>query len=43
MSNRVLIVSLCMAEALGMLGISTFSALLPELQAEWRLSNSDAG
>ncbi len=43
MSNRVLIVSLCMAEALGMLGISTFSALLPTLQAEWRLSNSDAG
>ncbi|MCH7931705.1 MAG: MFS transporter [Proteobacteria bacterium] len=26
-----------------MLGISTFSALLPELQAEWGLSNSQAG
>ncbi len=43
MSNRVLILALCVAEALGMLGISTFSALLPTLQAEWRLSNSDAG
>ena len=42
-SDRLLIFSLCLAEVLGMLGISTFSALLPELQAEWGLSNSQAG
>ena len=43
MSNRILLLTLCVAEVLGMLGISTFSALLPELQAEWGLSNADAG
>ncbi len=42
-SNRNLLVSLCLAQVLGMLGISTFSALLPALQAEWGLSNSGAG
>ncbi len=42
-SDRLLIFSLCLAEALGMLGISTFPMLLPELQAEWGLSNSQAG
>ncbi len=42
-SKRKLIVSLCLAQVLGMLGISTFSALLPALQAEWGLSNSGAG
>ena len=26
-----------------MLGIATFSALLPTMQAEWSLSNADAG
>ena len=30
------------AEVLGMLGIATFSALLPTMQAEWTLSNADA-
>ena len=34
---------MCIAEVLGMLGIFMFSALLPELQAEWSLSNSAAG
>ena len=34
---------MCMAEVLGMLGIFIFSALLPEMQAEWSLSNSAAG
>ena len=43
MSDRVLILALCVAQVLGMLGISTFSALLPEMQAEWGLSNSAAG
>ena len=43
MSDRVLILALCVAEVLGMLGISTFAALLPEMQAEWGLSNADAG
>ena len=43
MSDRALILALCVAEVLGMLGISTFSALLPGMQAEWGLSNSAAG
>jgi MFS family permease len=43
MSDRRLIVLLCLAEVLGMLGISTFAALLPALQAEWGLSNIRAG
>ena len=43
MTNRVLLLTLCVAEVLGMLGISTFSALLPELQVVWGLSNADAG
>lgn len=42
-SNRLLIASLCVAEVLGMLGISTFPALLPGLQGEWGLSNAEAG
>ena len=43
MSDRALIITLCMAEVLGMLGISSFAALLPEMQAEWDLNNADAG
>jgi MFS family permease len=31
------------AHILSMLGFSTFAALLPELRAEWRLTNSEAG
>jgi len=31
------------AHILSMLGFSTFAALLPELRAEWRLTNSQAG
>jgi MFS family permease len=34
---------MCIAEVLGMLGISMFSALLPEMQVAWSLSNSAAG
>jgi MFS family permease len=43
MSDRFLIFIFCLAEVLGMLGISSFAALLPEMQAEWALSNADAG
>ena len=43
MSDRVLILVFCIAEVLGMLGISSFAALLPEMQAEWSLNNADAG
>ncbi|MFQ5785808.1 MAG: nitrate/nitrite transporter [Alphaproteobacteria bacterium] len=43
MSDRALLFSLCLAEVLGMLGISTFPALLPGLQAEWALDNAGAG
>ena len=43
MSDRVLILILCIAEVLGMLGISSFAALLPEMQVAWALSNSGAG
>ena len=31
------------ASVLGMLGSSSFSALVPEFQREWGLSNTDAG
>jgi len=31
------------AHIVSMLGFSTFAALLPELRAEWRLTNSEAG
>lgn len=43
MSDRNLILILCLAEVLGMLGISSFAALLPEMQAEWGLNNAAAG
>lgn len=35
--------TLCAAEILGMLGFSAVPALLPELQAAWRLSATEAG
>ncbi|RMF87422.1 MAG: MFS transporter, partial [Nitrospinota bacterium] len=38
-----LIGAMCVAEVLGMLGFSTFPALLPRLMSEWNLSNTDAG
>lgn len=34
---------LCLAEVLSMLGLFTFPALLPEFQAAWSLSNTQAG
>jgi len=38
-----LIVTLCSAQVAGMLGLSTFSTLLPELIVEWHLTNTEAG
>ncbi|HEX6980771.1 MAG TPA: MFS transporter [Alphaproteobacteria bacterium] len=43
MSPLRLIVLLCLAEVLGMLGFATFPALLPTFLAEWGLSNTAAG
>jgi MFS family permease len=38
-----LIVAMCVAEVLGMMGIFAFPALLPRFVAEWTLSNTQAG
>ncbi len=38
-----LIAAMCVAEVLTMLGFSSFAALLPDFQALWRLSNTEAG
>ncbi len=43
MSDRALILILCIAEVLGMLSFSSFQALIPTFQAEWGLSNTQAG
>ncbi len=43
LSDRNLLLVMCAAEVFGMLGITTFSALLPTMQAEWTLSYADAG
>lgn len=42
-SPGTLVALLCLTEVLGMLGSSSFPALLPEFQAEWSLSNTEAG
>src|SRR5690348_17115148 len=42
-SPAALVALLCLTSVLGMLGFSTFSALLPEFQREWGLSNTEAG
>ena len=39
----VLVSLLCLAEVLGMAGVSAFAALLPGFRAEWSLSNAEAG
>lgn len=39
----VLVALLCLASVLSMLGTSSFSALLPEFEALWNLSNTKAG
>ncbi|HZD25229.1 MAG TPA: MFS transporter [Alphaproteobacteria bacterium] len=43
MSPRALIAAMCIAEAVGMLGFSTYPALLPRFLAEWELSGTAAG
>ncbi len=42
-SPGALVAVLCVTSVLGMLGFSSFSALLPEFQRDWNLSNTDAG
>lgn len=42
-SPQALIAILTATSILGMLGSSSFAALLPEFEALWRLSNTDAG
>ena len=38
-----LALTMCIAEALSMTGVATYTTLLPLLQREWTLSNSEAG
>lgn len=42
-SPGALVALLCVTSVLGMLGFSSFSALLPEFQRDWGLSNTEAG
>ncbi len=37
------VLAMCLAEVLGMLSFSTFQALIPTFQAEWGISNTEAG
>jgi len=43
MSARRLTFTMCLAEALSMTGFAAYTTLLPQLQREWGLSNSEAG
>lgn len=43
MSPFRLVAAMCTAEVLGMLGTSTFAALLPTFIADWQLTNTQAG
>ncbi len=43
MNARRLTLLLCTAETLGMAGFALFAALLPDFQAQWGLSNTEAG
>jgi len=43
MSSLALVISICLAEVLGMLSFATFQSLIPTFAAEWGLSNTDAG
>ncbi|NQV55984.1 MAG: MFS transporter, partial [Rhodospirillales bacterium] len=38
-----LVIAVCLAEVLGMTGMFTFPALLPQFVPAWRLTNTDAG
>lgn len=42
-SPRLLLVTVCVAEILGMAAFATFPALVPVLQPEWSLSNTEVG
>ena len=42
-SPGALVAVLCITSVLGMLGFSSFPALLPEFQRDWGLSNTEAG
>jgi MFS family permease len=42
-SARRLTVIMCIAEALSMTGFAAYTTLLPQLQREWGLSNSESG
>lgn len=43
MNSRRITLLLCTAETLGMAGFALFAALLPQFQALWGLSNTEAG
>lgn len=43
MSARQLTFTMCLAEALSMTGFAAYTTLLPLLQREWGMSNSEAG
>lgn len=43
MSARQLTFTMCLAEALSMTGFAAYTTLLPQLQREWGMSNSEAG
>ena len=43
MTGPALAIAMCAAEVLGMLGFSTFPALIPVFEAEWGLSKTDSG
>lgn len=43
MSAARLTAVMCIAEVLGMLGFSTFPALIPEFEAAWNLTRAEAG
>lgn len=43
MTGRFIVALLCLAEVCTMVGVSTWPALLPGLQAEWRINSTVAG
>ena len=43
MTGPALAIAMCVAEVFGMLGFSTFPALIPAFEQEWGLSRTDSG
>ena len=43
MTGPALAIAMCVAEVLGMLGFSTFPALIPAFEQEWGLTRTDSG